>query len=386
MENLIHIDPVSFVTCAQCRAELDTEGLPTFSTIICPQCGVEAVVHGRLGNFILTRLLGSGGMGGVYEAHDSVLNRAVAIKVMNRRLGGDPQFVENFLREAQAAARINHPSVVQIYSSGQENGMPYIVMELVSGGSLDKLVAARGGRLDAALALRAGLEVAEGLKNAADSNLVHGDVKPENILIDEAGHAKLTDFGIASLSGNAPGEIWGTPYYIAPEKVRRQKTDFRSDIYSLGATLFHAVAGVPPFDGKDSTAVVKARLSQPAPPLASVAPDVDAEAAAVVDRMLQADPGQRYPTHESLIGDMRRYVEKAAARIPISKRVVLKSKSATGAQPATGPVTGNIAGLDESSAPRKKSIVYQKGAARAAAAEAKKREKEAAAVNAFNNL
>ncbi len=369
MENLIHIDPVAFVTCVQCHAELETEGLPTFSTIICPQCGVEAVVHGQLGNFTLTRMLGSGGMGAVYEAVDKVLHRAVAIKVMNKRLGENKEFLDNFLREAQATAHINHPSVVQIYSFGQENGMPYIVMELVSGGSFDKLIEGRGGKIDAALALRVGLEVAEGLKCASNEGLVHGDVKPENILLDENGQAKLVDFGIASLSGNQSDEIWGTPYYIAPEKVRRQKTDFRADIYSLGATLFHAIAGLPPFEGKDSIEVVKARLNKPAPSLTAVLTSVDAEAAAIIDRTLQAEPAQRYPTYESLIGDMRRYVDKASPKNTLSKRVVIKGKSSTSTQNAAAvkPTTGSLA-INTDPPPKKKGIVLQKGIRSVAAA------------------
>lgn len=364
MENLIHIDPVPFVTCAQCHVELDTEGLPAFSSIICPQCGVETIVPGQLGNFILTQLLGMGGMGGVYAAHDKVLNRAVAIKVMNKRLGEDKEFVDNFLREAQAAARINHPSVVQIHSFGQENGMPYIVMELITGGSFDKVIANRGGKVDAPLALRIGQEVAEGLKHAAADGLVHGDVKPENILLDDEGHAKLVDFGIASLSGHKSDEIWGTPYYIAPEKVRRQKTDFRADIYSLGATLFHAIAGVPPFEGQDSVAVVKARLEHPAPPLASIAKGVPPEAAAIIDRMLQTDPAQRYPTYDSLLGDMRRYVEKAAPKNTSSKRVVIKGKGGTGNQAIAmiNPTTGSLVVPEATTPPpKKKGIVLQKG-------------------------
>ncbi|MCL1888349.1 MAG: protein kinase, partial [Kiritimatiellaeota bacterium] len=374
---MIQLDPVSFVTCAQCRAELDTEGLPPFSTIICPQCGVEAVVHATLGHFALTRLLGSGGMGAVYEARDGVLNRAVAVKVMHKSLGEDPVFVENFLREAQAAARLNHPDVVQVYSHGQENGMPYIVMELVTGGSFDKVIEGRGGKVDAALALRVGMEVAEGLRHAADNGLVHGDIKPENILLDENGLAKIVDFGIASLSakaGGKEGEVWGTPYYIAPEKVRRQKADFRSDMYSLGATLFHAIAGIPPFEGKDSAAVVKARLAKPAPNLAAVLTSVDPEAAAIVDRMLQADPQLRHPTYESLIGDMRRYLDKAAPKSTLSKRVVIKGKTATGNQAGTSeiqPVTGPVAAADPApGAPKKKGLVLQRGIRMAAVASA----------------
>jgi len=329
---------------------LDVNGLPPFSVVQCPTCQSEFQVPARFGAFMLLQLLGAGGMGGVYRARDEGLNREVAIKVMLKSLGDDPQFVETFQREAQAAARLNHRHIAQIYSFGQEKGQPYIAMELVSGGSLDKMMAEQGP-LDPAVVIHVGAQIAEGLSMAADAGMVHGDVKPENILFDTDKNAKLVDFGLSAMQSGPGNEIWGTPYYIAPEKVRRQKSDYRSDIYSLGGTLYHAITGIPPFEGADATAVVKARFEGPPKPIREIRDDVPKEVEAIIARMLEVEPQTRFPTYGSLLGDMKRYLSKAG---PIrmeksSKRIVLKGKrgvtgkvSATGMLSTTGSVTGNV--------------------------------------------
>ena len=262
------------------------------------------------GHFLLEKELGHGGMGGVYLARDKMLDRKVGIKVMLKSLGADPKFVERFQREAQAAARLNHPNIAQIYSFGQEQGMPYIAMELVPGGSLDKEMEANPGALDVAYVMRVGQQVADALALAAESGLVHGDVKPENVLFDTDGNAKLVDFGLAAMQGDSD-EIWGTPFYISPEKVRRQKIDYRADIYSLGGTLYHVLTGVPPFDGPDPTAVVKARFDGPPKKPSEIRPDIPPEVDSIIMRMLELEPSMRYPTYQSLLGDFKRYLAKA---------------------------------------------------------------------------
>lgn len=262
------------------------------------------------GHFLLERELGHGGMGGVYLARDKMLDREVAIKVMLKSLGEDPKFVERLQLEAQAAARLNHPNIAQIYSFGTEDGMPYIAMELVSGGSLDKVMAVEKAEIDVVRVMRIGQQMADALSTAADAGLVHGDVKPENVLFDMEGNAKLVDFGLAALQGDS-SEIWGTPYYISPEKVRRQKIDYRADIYSLGATLYHALTGVPPFDGPDATATVKARFETAPKKPSELRAEIPAEVDSIIMRMLELEPAMRYPTYSSLIGDFKRYLAKA---------------------------------------------------------------------------
>ena len=336
-------DPVSSAACPKCGAMLDVNGLTAFTAVQCPTCEFEFQVPARFGPFLLLQVLGAGGMGGVYRARDEGLKREVAIKVMLKSLGDDPKFVETFQREAQAAARLNHPNIAQIYSFGQEHGQPYIVMELVSGGSLDKMMAAQGP-MDPASVIHIGSQIADGLREAADAGLVHGDVKPENILFDADKNAKLVDFGLAAMSCGPGNDVWGTPYYIAPEKVRRQKSDFRSDIYSLGATLYHAIAGVPPFDGPDATAVVKARFDGPPKSLKELREKMPDEVERLISRMLSVEPQMRYPTYGSLLGDMRRYLSKVG---PVqlggnSKKIVIKGKgqkNTTGVNMATGTIT-----------------------------------------------
>ncbi len=263
----------------------------------------------EFGQFELQKELGHGGMGGVYLARDKMLDRMVAIKVMNKSLGADPLFVERFQREAQAAARLNHPNIAQIYSFGQEDGMPYIAMELVSGGSLDKEMEENPGTLDPARIMMIGQQMANALSVAAEQGLVHGDVKPENVLFDAEGNAKLVDFGLAAMQGDSD-EIWGTPYYISPEKVRRQKIDYRADIYSLGGTLYHALTGIPPFDGADPTEVVKARFDGAPKKPTEVRPDLPDGIDEIILRMLELEPAMRYPTYESLLGDLKRFLAK----------------------------------------------------------------------------
>ena len=303
------------------------------------------------GHFVLERELGHGGMGGVYLARDKMLDRKVAIKVMLKSLGEDHAFVERFQREAQAAARLNHPNIAQIYSFGQENGMPYIAMELVSGGSLDKEMEANPGTLDPARVMKVGRQVADALALAAEQGLVHGDVKPENVLFDADGNAKLVDFGLAAMQGDS-SEIWGTPYYISPEKVRRQKIDYRADIYSLGGTLYHALTGVAPFEGEDATAVVKARFNGPPRKPSEVRPGLPPEIDPLIMRMLELEPSMRYPTYQSLLGDFKRILAKmgsgktskmAAPKVKI-KGTKIKMKLSS-EEPAGAAAEGEIVDL-----------------------------------------
>ena len=294
------------LACRQCGRKLQVGNIEPFSIIECPECHTRQPVPALLGNFMLIESLGSGGMGTVYRAVDQALGRPVAVKVMRRTLSSDPQFVENFLREARTAAALNHRHVVQVYSCGQEKEQPYIVMELVDGGHLDAMIAA-GQPIDEERALQIGIEVAEGLKAAQESGLIHGDIKPANILFDRENAAKVADFGLARFLKwrQEPGEIWGTPFYIAPEKAKGQKVDHRADIYSLGATLYQVLSGRPPFDGESITDVVVARFNAPPRPLNEERADLHPRTVEVIMRMLEPDPFMRYPSYSSLLADLR---------------------------------------------------------------------------------
>ena len=258
---------------------------------------------GENGNFLIERELGRGGMGGVYMGRDKMLDRPVAVKVMLRELGADPAFVEKFKKEAQAAARLIHPNIAQVYSYGISDGMPYMVMELAAGGSLDRLMANTPGATDVTRVFKVIQQVAKALQCAADQGLVHGDVKPENVLFDANGNAKLVDFGLAAMQSDT-SEIWGTPYYIAPEKVRKEPVDFRADIYSLGGTLYHALTGVAPFEADDANAVVRARFESDPKRPSEIRPELSRRVDELVLKMLARETKDRFATFEQLISAM----------------------------------------------------------------------------------
>ena len=263
-------------------------------------------VFGENGNFLLERELGSGGMGGVYMGRDKMLDRPVAVKVMLKEYGADAEFVEKFKKEAQAAAKLIHPNIAQIYSYGICDGMPYIAMELVAGGSLDSLMKhAEGGKTDVPRVMKICQQVAQALQCASDQGYVHGDVKPENILLDANGNAKLVDFGLAGMQKDT-SEIWGTPYYISPEKVKQEVVDYRADMYSLGGTLFHALTGKPPFDGEDVSAVVKARFTELPPKPSSIRPELSPQIDALVTKMLAFNKEDRFPSFEALLEEFKK--------------------------------------------------------------------------------
>ncbi len=270
----------------------------------CPHCGY--VLPTQVAHFKLLDIIGTGGMGAVYRGLDISLERAVAVKVMREDFAKNPQFVENFLREARAAASLNHPNIVQIYSFGEQNSRYYLVMELLPKGSLDDRIE-HEHRIPELDALDIGIQVASGLRAANERGLIHRDIKPGNILCSQDGLAKVVDFGLARFASTpTPKEegIWGTPYYIAPEKVSDGKEDFRSDIYSLGGTLFHALAGRAPFEAGTSSEVVLKHLNSPAISLRAFAPDCTSQTVEVISRMLKRDPAERHQSYDELLNDL----------------------------------------------------------------------------------
>ena len=352
--------------CPACQARLDVRGLAPFSETECPACKARLTVPTKFSHFTLLRRLGSGGMGTAFLAEDEALGRKVAIKVMQKALCADEKAFATFKNEAQSAARLNHPHVAQVYSFGQEQGSPFLEMELVPGGDLGTFIA-DGTKLDPAFVLRVGREIAEGLKAAEEVGLFHGDVKPDNILFDESMNAKLVDFGIASRSSQGQSdELWGTPYYIAPEKVQKKMNSARSDIYSLGATLYHAIAGQPPYDGADAVEVIKARFKGPPQPLEKLRPDVEPEVSRIISRMMYTDLFMRYPNYNSLIGDLDKYL----AGVSAMRKQGPKAASATirAKLTGTGPVKADAPEATQGSG--KKKFVLSKGQMAAAAEEA----------------
>ena len=286
------------------------------------------------GQYALERELGRGGMGVVYLARDLQLDRLVAIKVLPPALADDDALAR-FVREARTAAQLAHPNVVPVHRADRAGGIAFFVMGYVDGESLADRIRARGA-LPASDVVRWLREVAWALAYAHARGVVHRDVKPENILLERAtGRAMVTDFGIARRAEadalTRSGLVLGTAYYMSPEQVSGDALDGRSDLYSLGVVGFHALSGRLPFEGNAIGAVLVAHVTRPAPSLASVAPQVPAQVAAVIDRCLAKAPDDRYATGEALADALERALEAAEATeatAPPAPSVVLSEEQA----------------------------------------------------------
>ncbi len=301
----IRAEPLREAKCSECGQLLDLSREKPLSKVACPSCGAQKTVPGRFAEYLILELLGSGGMGAVYRGLDPLLDRQVALKVLLKSLRDNPELRARFRREAKSAANINHPNVTHVYAFGEEEGQPYIVMEYVDGCSLDFLIGQETA-LDQQFLVETGIQIAKALQAGIKKGLVHGDVKPENILFNSDFTAKLIDFGLASLvDEDVKGGVWGSPYYLSPEQVRRLPTDERSDIYSLGATLYHAAAGCPPFDGETAVEVLKARLDHPPKPMQEIRPDIHPSVERVIGRMMNLDVTRRHSDYATLIADLQ---------------------------------------------------------------------------------
>ena len=296
------------INCHACDQAIDLTGHVGFEHIECPHCSAVLIVPVQFGNFLLVSTLGIGGMGTVYKALALSLNRFLALKILRKKLATSPEFIENFAREARAAAAVNHPNIAQVYSFGEQDGQFYLAMELLERGSLDDRLA-RLGKIAEADVLDIAVQIAQGLRAAAQRQLLHRDIKPGNVLFNDENMPKLVDFGLARPPTahdkcGAAEPIWGTPYYVAPEKLFGQPEDVRSDIYSLGATLFHALAGRPPFEAKTAEGVVAKHATTPAHSLKTYVPTVHEDTLRVISRMLAKNPAERQASYDELIHDL----------------------------------------------------------------------------------
>jgi serine/threonine protein kinase len=261
--------------------------------------------------------IGAGGMSTVYRAFDTVLERQVAIKLMHREIASDSDQLERFRREARAVAQLNHPHVVGVIDAGEDDGTPYIVFEYVEGETLKDRIR-RYGRLPIGEAVAYAVEVARALGAAHDHQIVHRDVKPQNVLIDEEGTAKVTDFGIArSLTEEgltADGRVLGTTDYVSPEQALGQDVGPQSDLYSLGVVLFEMLTGDVPFHGENQVSVAMKHVREELPDVQLRRPEVSSALAAVVDRATAKDLEQRYVTDRDFIADLEDVLAIETAR------------------------------------------------------------------------
>src|SRR4029450_1905105 len=293
-------------TCPACGAAAETSDAEPLVQVACPTCGEKVQVERTFDHFVVVETLGVGGMGTVYKARDTLLDRFVALKLLRGDLSTDEDHTSQLQQEARIAASVSDPNVIQVFSSGTDHGRFYVVMELVNHGSLDDLIEQRTS-LPEKLVLETGMQVAKGLRAAYRQGLVHRRVKAANILLVDEHTAKISDFGLAGVAAQGSeteGVIWGTPYYVAPERLNSDPGDFRSDIYGLGATLFHAIAGKAPIEGNTNSAALLLELKQQPLQLRTVAPKVSEATATVFQRMIDPDPAQRFSSYDELVAEL----------------------------------------------------------------------------------
>ena len=260
------------------------------------------------GRYELHELVGSGGMSNVFRAHDRLLERSVAIKVLHEQYSADEDYVERFRREARSVAQLAHPNIVTVIDRGEEDGRQYIVFEYVEGENLKGLLS--HGALPVDQALRYGLQIAGALDFAHKRGLVHRDVKPQNVLLTEEGEPKVTDFGIARSvdvqSVTQSGTVLGTSDYIAPEQARGEQVDQRTDIYSLGVMLYELLTGEVPYSGDNFVAVAMQHLHDPVPSVLDRRRDVPVRLDLAVQCAMAKDPADRFDSMEELIDELER--------------------------------------------------------------------------------
>jgi eukaryotic-like serine/threonine-protein kinase len=269
------------------------------------------------GRFRLEERVGSGGMSTVYRAFDETLERWVAIKILQNEIAGDADQLERFHREARSVARLNHPHVVTVIDAGEDQGCPYIVFEYIAGETLKDRIR-RFGRLPVPEALAYAIEIARALQAAHTEKLVHRDVKPQNVLLDTDGRAKVTDFGIArSLEGDGltlAGRVLGTTDYVSPEQALGHGVTPQSDIYSLGIVLYEMLAGEVPFTADAPVAVAMKHVREPMPDVQQARPEVSATTAAIIDHATAKETRNRYGTIEEMLHDLEEALAVEATR------------------------------------------------------------------------
>lgn len=295
--------------------------------------------------------VGSGGMADVYKAKCHRLNRFVAIKVLKPEFSNDRSFVNKFRGEAQSAAGLSHPNIVNVYDVGDDDGLHYIVMELVEGITLKKFIE-RKGKLEVKEAIGISIQIAQGMEAAHANHIIHRDIKPQNIIISKEGKVKVTDFGIAkaTTSNTITSNAMGSVHYLSPEQARGGYSDEKSDIYSLGVTMYEMLSGQVPFAGDNNVSVALAHIQGEAVPLKEINPDIPRGVDMIVQKCMQKKPERRYLSASELIADLKKaianpdgdFVKLIAPIVPDSPTISLSDEDMDQIKNSTGAATDFI--------------------------------------------
>ena len=279
----------------------------------------------------LEEIVGTGGMSSVYCAFDTLLERHVALKILHEQLGDDEEHVERFRREARAVAQLSHPNIVTVIDRGEEDGRQFIVFELIDGESLKELVE-RGGPLPVKRVLELGLQVGRALAFAHAQGLVHRDVKPQNVLLNGDGLAKVTDFGIVrtldAVGQTETGTVLGTSHYIAPEQARGERVDAHTDVYSFGVVLYELLTGDVPYPGDNFLSVAMKHVNEPVPSVLERRPDAPLRLASLVERCMSKLPAERPASMDEVVGELESVRSELDAKDGGESTMIIKPKAA----------------------------------------------------------
>ena len=313
--------------CPECGKPIDVSAVSPFAKIECPHCSAYVRARTTMGQYQIVGLLGEGGMSQVFRAIDMNLGREVALKILHQSLSDDSALTAMFEREAKLTASIVHPNVVKVFTVGKDHGYFFIAMEVVNAISLEQLIHNKGA-LSESEVLSIANDVTRGLMAAYSEELIHRDIKPGNMLVCADGTTKLVDFGLAVQQGgeDESEDLWATPFYVPPEKLDGQPDTFLGDIYSLGATLFHALAGRAPFDANTASMEELKEIKKSVVDLKSFAPGLSKLTIKLVEKMMAYDPAARPQSYEEVLLQIEEIQKRLFGIVPGGRRRTGKSR------------------------------------------------------------
>ena len=308
---------MQMVPCDRCRTpNFVPASLPKFQAVPCQNCRHPVITPVRLRQFELRSVIGSGGMAMVYRAMDTILEREVAVKLMAADIQRDEQAMANFYREARFQASLNHTNIINIFNYDEAEGRKYLVMEVADRGDLDDRIE-QHSRVDELYVLDVGIKMSGALEVLRNKELMHLDIKPSNILYNADGEPKLTDFGIAKKVGDRRDRegLMGTPFYIAPERVSEHWQDWRSDMYSLAATMYHAATGQVPYDMPTVEETVWAHVKSRLKPPHKVQSEISKDTSNAICNAMEKDPNRRFQSYD----DFSMALEASRSRLLVKR-------------------------------------------------------------------